>query len=275
MGADVGFKRAWDTMARTKTPEEVVFGSWLAAGYSRESDLRDFGAVENLLRIQSGNVILDLGCGALARALIYFGGKGFRIVGIDVSAAAVAKARGSLRGLGIRESVDLVVGDVEFLPFREGSFDRVLAVSVISHLASRRHILRALEELRFCAKDDGLCYLSWWLNLFSPFSLVLVLGNRLGFVGKAERIQLLTFRGSSEIRCICERAGLAATEVVDGSVFWYIFYLFPKIVHAWNEKLMRVFSVSQKPHPRVSFPPFFFDLVVKKMLAFRSQVEQR
>ena len=260
------FKRVWNILALTKTPEEVVFGSWLAPGYSADLDLRDFGMIDCKLKACPNDLILDVGCGALGRALVYFGQKGFRIVGIDISVAAAAEAKRCLRRLHLPGSVDLVVGDAEYLPFREGLFDKVLVASMLSHLPSRRNVSNVLKQVRLCMKDSGVCFLGWWLNLFSPFSFILVFANRANFFGKSERIQLLSFKGSREIQLMCERAGLSPARVEHGSVFWYVFYLFPKSVHSLNEKLLRVLQDFRTPGSKFSLPPFFFDVVVQKVV---------
>lgn len=258
---NVGFKRVWNTLAETKTPAQVVFGSWLAHGHSREADARDFRFAETMLNPQSDSVILDVGCGPLARALVYFGQKGYRVVGVDVSVAGVARAKHVLNRLEIRGNVELVVGDAEFLPFRKGSFDRALAVSVISHLASKNSIVTALRELRQCVKENGRCYLSWWLNLYSPLSVILVLFTRVAYLGATDRIQILTFKGVKEVRQLCGQARLRIERVVAGSSFWYVFYLLPKVFHRWNETLLQRLQTSRRRFARVFLPPLCFDLV--------------
>src|SRR6266446_6052027 len=89
---------------------------------------RDRGRLERLLsfmEIRAGETVLDVGCGpgivtdALAR-------RGLTAVGIDFTAAMLDEAR---RGGGT-----YVRGDVERLPFREGSFDCAVSRNTIHHL---------------------------------------------------------------------------------------------------------------------------------------------
>lgn len=268
----MGFKRVWETLARTKTPEQVVFGSWLAPRYREEVKTNDLQGVVELLEIRRQDLILDLGCGPLARALTHLAARGFQMVGIDISTAAVKQARETVIQHGVHENVDLVVGDAEYLPFRKRAFDRVLALSILSHLPSKASVLRALGEIHHCMRmRSSRCYLGWWLNLYSPFSLLLVCGNRLGFLGKHQRVQLLTFQGFKEIRALCRNSNLTVAEAVRGSVFWYLLYLMPKMLQTWNQRLLKILRTAHS-HPS-GLPSFSFDILARKTPVAKTQTD--
>jgi SAM-dependent methyltransferase len=148
--------------------------------------------------IGSGRRVLDLGCrsGALTKHFL----EGNEVVGLDVDAAALAKAT----ELGITP----VQGDVEEpLPFEDGSFDAVVAGELFEHLrfpdalvSEIRRVLRpggvlagsvpnafrVQSRLRFLAgrppEDDPT-----HLRMFSPGALRALLATfedvRLDFVG--------------------------------------------------------------------------------------------
>jgi hypothetical protein len=264
IGEGCSFKRVWNTLARTKTPAAVAFGSWLGPRYSKGSDIRDFSNVENLLKVDHCDVILDAGCGALARALTYFGSKGLQIVGVDISVAALLKAGRAVENSGIKKGVSLVAADVEFLPFRENTFDKIMAMGLIVHLPSKRSVIKALQEMRFCMKNEGVCYFDWLLNLYSLFGPLLALLARINYIGKAERIQMLNFKGVKEISTICGQAGLVVSKIIHGSIFWYAFYLLPDVLRKWSESVLRVLGGWQNSRFRVSFPPYSYDLIGQK-----------
>ena len=46
------------------------------------------------------------------------------------------------------------------LGFRSNSFDKVLLVAVLHHLASEEKRVKALMELKRIMKDDGIAYIS-------------------------------------------------------------------------------------------------------------------
>ncbi|WP_406695436.1 methyltransferase domain-containing protein [Singulisphaera sp. Ch08] len=100
------------------------------------------GALRNRLEPLLGRRILDLGCGKgrFARPLAEAGAE---MIGLDLSAAMLADARGIAR----------VRGSARRLPFAAGSFDAVIAVEVFEHLAA---IDDVLNEARRVLRPGGI-----------------------------------------------------------------------------------------------------------------------
>jgi SAM-dependent methyltransferase len=96
---------------------------------------------------------LDAGCGTgafllpLARRLAAQGGS---VVGLDLSEGTLGQARTRAREAGL--SVDCVLGDVEALPFEDGSFDLVLANYMLYHVPN---VALAIAELRRVLRPGG------------------------------------------------------------------------------------------------------------------------
>lgn len=86
--------------------------------------------------------MLDVGCGT-GRWAEALANRGARVWGVDVSAEMVEQAR--------RRGVNAKVAAAEALPFKDGWFDRALAVLVV-HVLDRP---RAFGELRRVLADDG------------------------------------------------------------------------------------------------------------------------
>jgi ubiquinone/menaquinone biosynthesis C-methylase UbiE len=263
MDEELGFKRVWDKRARTKSVEEVVFGPFLVRKYSMEIDVRIFGFVEDLLHASVGNLILDVGCGPLARAELYFAQQGYEIVGVDVSAAGLLKARENVADHTVKH-VHFVLADAESLPFREGSFDRVLAVGLLSHLPNKYSVVTSLRDIHRCLKENGICYLNWFPNLYSFFGAFIALANKIAYSGKKERVQVLAFRGLKEIRCLLQHAGLKISKTIYGSVIMFVYYPSPKIVKRGIEKLFSVADEFRRRHPTRAFLPYSFDVLARK-----------
>ena len=97
-----------------------------------------------------GTAVLDLGCagGFMAEALA---ARGAHVTGIDPAEAAIAAARANARVQGLRISYDVGVG--EALPYDDGSFDAVVCVDVLEHVAD---LNKVLSEVARALRPGGL-----------------------------------------------------------------------------------------------------------------------
>ena len=89
---------------------------------------------------------LDAGCGQ-GYGTVLLSSAGARVVGLERDASAIA--RGRLRRW--------VAGDLQQLPFRPGSFDRVVAFEVLEHLQDPE---RFLDQVVRCLSPRGLLLIS-------------------------------------------------------------------------------------------------------------------
>ncbi len=100
-----------------------------------EGATESFAGVGNpfsLGALSRDETVLDLGCGAGTDVLMaaQMVGPGGRVVGIDMTAAMVAKARENARVMGA-DNVEILEGQVEQLPLPDGSIDVVISNGVI------------------------------------------------------------------------------------------------------------------------------------------------
>jgi ubiquinone/menaquinone biosynthesis C-methylase UbiE len=104
------------------------------------------------LRLDSGDAVLDVGCGygadliQVAR-LVSPGGV---VTGLDVSEAMVSEAAHRAQGLDL--AVDFRVGDACQLPFQDGSFDACRAETLLQHVP-QPHV--AFAEIVRVVKPGG------------------------------------------------------------------------------------------------------------------------
>src|SRR5205823_5562185 len=103
--------------------------------------------------------VLDLGTrtGGLLMAAAEHGHK---TIGIDIAFRWLIIARKRLEEAG--QSAQLVCCCAEFLPFRDRSFDVVLAENVLEHAAQQRQLI---EETHRVLKPGGIFFATTWNRL--------------------------------------------------------------------------------------------------------------
>jgi SAM-dependent methyltransferase len=113
------------------------------------------GAVHHLPPLCDGERVLELGCGS-GKTFSALTEKKCEVVGIDFSSSAVILCR----SLSPKNAcAEIALADVGSLPFREASFDSVIAFHVIGHLPAAGRIRCALESARVL-KVGGTLYFS-------------------------------------------------------------------------------------------------------------------
>jgi arsenite methyltransferase len=116
-----------------------------------DASVDSFAGVANpfsLGRLQPGEHVLDLGCGAGTDSLVaaqMVAPEG-RVVGIDMTAEMIAKARDSARTMGAPK-VEFLEGEAERLPFDEATFDVVLSNGVIDLIPDKDGVFGELYRV--------------------------------------------------------------------------------------------------------------------------------
>ena len=97
--------------------------------------------------VPAGSTVLDLGCGAGLDALIAARrAAGVRVVGLDFSAAMLARARRAAREAGAAD-LHLLRADAEALPLARRSVDVLLANGILNLNPRRAEILREMARV--------------------------------------------------------------------------------------------------------------------------------
>jgi ubiquinone/menaquinone biosynthesis C-methylase UbiE len=98
--------------------------------------------------------LLEIGCGPGAH-IWYMAREGFDTSGIDGSATAIKRAKIRLESEGLK--ADLRVGDIEHLPWEDGTFDAVADNECLAH-NNKEALKMILKEARRVLKAQGLFY---------------------------------------------------------------------------------------------------------------------
>jgi SAM-dependent methyltransferase len=105
--------------------------------------------------------LLDLGCGPGGPLTYVVRAVGCLGTGLEVSAPAIAAARGRVGFLGLEGSVSLLQGDLnEKLDIADGSFEAVMSLDVVVHVHDRAEMFREVARVlapggRFVFTDAG------------------------------------------------------------------------------------------------------------------------
>jgi ubiquinone/menaquinone biosynthesis C-methylase UbiE len=104
------------------------------------------------LRLQPGQVVLDLGCGTGADVveIARIVGTDGRVVGVDVSESLIAEARTRWGESGL--PVEFRVGDAQALEFEDASFDACRTERMLMHVPDER---RAIAEMVRVTRRGG------------------------------------------------------------------------------------------------------------------------
>jgi SAM-dependent methyltransferase len=133
--------RAW--AMDLEYPEELAGVAELA--------VESFAGVANpfsLGRLESGERVLDLGCGAGTDSLVaaqMVAPEG-HVVGIDMTREMLDKARRAAGEMGV-ENIEFVEGEAEQLPFADASFDVVISNGVIDLIPDKDAVFSELNRV--------------------------------------------------------------------------------------------------------------------------------
>jgi ubiquinone/menaquinone biosynthesis C-methylase UbiE len=141
------FQAGWATIDQTSDPASYIrFMDNYRRGKS-DSDPEQYKPIFDLLAVQAGEMILDVGCGTggAVRALAPKVGHGGRIVGIDASRTMIAEAE--KRSVGVTLPIEYRVADAHALPFPDNSFDGCYADGVFEILPDPHQALAEMVRV--------------------------------------------------------------------------------------------------------------------------------
>ena len=124
---------------------DTVFGPVLQPGRK---------AVVDALRCRPGDRVLEVGVGTGLSLPLYR--RDARVTGIDVSREMLEKARGRVAKRGLANVEALLEMDAEAMAFPDASFDKVVAMYVVSVV---ERPAKLLEELHRVCRPDGEIFL--------------------------------------------------------------------------------------------------------------------
>jgi SAM-dependent methyltransferase len=116
-----------------------------------DASAESFAGVANhwkLGRIEPGEVVLDLGCGAGTDLLMaaQMTGPDGRVIGVDMTSAMLAQARASADQMGLT-NVELHETLIEALPLADGSVDVAISNGVLDLVPDKEAVFDEIDRL--------------------------------------------------------------------------------------------------------------------------------
>jgi arsenite methyltransferase len=116
-----------------------------------DATVESFAGVANhwtLGRIEPGEVVLDLGCGAGTDLLLaaQMAGPQGRAIGVDMTAAMLEQARASAREMGLA-NVELHESVIESLPIDDAAVDAVISNGVIDLVPDKAAVFDEIDRV--------------------------------------------------------------------------------------------------------------------------------
>jgi ubiquinone/menaquinone biosynthesis C-methylase UbiE len=153
-----------------------------------------------LLQPQPGERILDVGCGTGVFTLNILA-SGTRVTGLDISIPMLKRAKHKTEGYPFR----VAAGDMSFLPFVDGCFDKVVSMTALEFIEDGR---AAVADLFRVTRKGGTIVVTT-LNSLSPWA-----ARRKQAADKGHSLfEQMIFRSPEEMRAIAPFDGLVKTAI--------------------------------------------------------------
>jgi len=152
----------------------------------------------------SGRIILETGVGT-GRFSVWLSEKGFEVVGIDISKEMLKQAKRKIQISNVL--LNLVLGDVHFLPFKKGIFGNCICINVVNHIPE---INQFLKEVKYVIDPKGSFIVNFpnIQSLYLPVYIIINLIKRALFKEIYSRWFIPT-----EIRFLISSAGFIIKEI--------------------------------------------------------------
>ena len=100
--------------------------------------------------LNRGDRVINIGCGEGPQAVVYAGQ--FReMIGIDINRQRIEKSREAMWLFKMRDYTT-VIANVEQMPFRNGAFDKAIAVDIAEHVQSPQQLCQQAHRI---LKENG------------------------------------------------------------------------------------------------------------------------
>jgi ubiquinone/menaquinone biosynthesis C-methylase UbiE len=150
---------SWELKRGTRKSYEASSGVY--DGLYSEEQFAKHSLALKMLDVSKRDMVLDNGCGSGLFSL-QLAQKGALLVGVDLSFELLRAARKALKVHG--SEAFFVCCDSDFLPFIDGVFDKVFAITLLQNLPNPK---KTIEEMKRVTKDYGSLLLTFLKKAFA------------------------------------------------------------------------------------------------------------
>ena len=177
------------------------YDQWFTAPIGKLVKEIESKLIADLLEPRQGDTILDAGCGT-GVFTIDFLTAGARVIGLDISVPMLCFALKKASGYPLSP----VRGDIQHLPFKDNSFDKVASITALEFVADAR---RVVDELFRVVRPGGRVVVAT-LNSLSPWAT-----RRQAKMASGQRhiLENAIFRSADELLVCSLHKGIARTAI--------------------------------------------------------------
>ena len=158
----------------------------------------------------AGKTVLDIGCGIGGGAIVIAGEKGARVIGLDIEAPLIARARRYAEKAGLADRIEFVLSSAGPLPVDDAAVDVVYSSGVFTQVADKLGMFREVHRV---LRPGGVFACYDWMRGPGPFS------EDIRYWFKLEGLTYAMETLENHSRLLAE-AGFVAVEVGDDAG-WY------------------------------------------------------
>lgn len=122
------------------------YDAWYETSRGRWIGAREFALLARLLDARPGETLLDVGCGTGWFSRRFAQEAGLNVTGIDIAEAVLTFARDKFAH-DKSPHIDFARADATRLPFADGAFDHVVAVTSLCFVADEHRALREMARV--------------------------------------------------------------------------------------------------------------------------------
>lgn len=123
-----------------------------------------------------GKRVLEVGCG-LGGFCIELAEKGANAVGLDISRSAIRKAKDLTKHRNVQNNIQFLVGDAQFLPFKDQSYEIVVCSETLEHVEDYEQALNEIVRTMRHLGHTCITVPNLLSSMFPVYTIMLAIGQ--------------------------------------------------------------------------------------------------